>query len=405
MSNRELSKTADYVVKIILFIISPFVAFLFSLKDIKLKSSYVVFFLVCVLFGLYFTVDPYGTNDAVRYYEFFELNKYNTYATYLEGFKEYLSFTSYKKDYYLDTAVFIVSRFTLNYHVLFAFFAVVFSFFYLKSMRFLTKEFKFDTSIASYLLVFLFTISNPIFNINGVRFWTAAWVAVYSVFQIFKSGNKWYILLAFITPFIHVAYWFFVGIVLISIFFRKYSKAWIILFVISFFVSQFAFDLLDAVQSSLPPFLQNLISAYTAAEYVQERASVIEEVGIIKRIFQIMTLVYINSFVFLFIKEKREIIDSNKTRELFLFLLVYMTLINFMMVIPSLGGRYIMLAYPLIAYIWLISFKDVKYKWMLYIMPIVLLLPTYNVFLNTTKVLDINFYFSNIFSLAYPSLF
>jgi len=45
-------KKYDREVKWILFLISPFIGFIASLKDIKTRSSYMIFFLFFVLFGL-----------------------------------------------------------------------------------------------------------------------------------------------------------------------------------------------------------------------------------------------------------------------------------------------------------------------------------------------------------------
>lgn len=405
MSKTKLTKSADKIVKIVLFIFSPFVAYLYSLKNIKLKSSYVVFFFVSILFGLSLTVDINSNDDITYYYNFFEQNKDISFETFRFRTKEYFTFDSNIKDVFLDTSVFLVSRFTHNYHLYFAFIAAIFSFFYLKSLKFLTKENKFDSTLSSYLLFFLFTIGATIYSASSVRFWTASWIAIYLVFQIFIIDNKKYLFFLVALPLIHRSYWFFIGIILIATLFKKFNRFWIALFFISFFLSRFAFDLLYMVQDQLPYVIQKMVTSYASLQYVQEIASQSESYSLAAKLLIFFNDFYLNFLVFLFILEKKIILANNKTRNLFMFLLVYMAIVNFMMNIPSLGSRYLRLAYPIIAYIWLISFKDLKYKWVLFLMPIALFYRTYRVGLLIKATIGGYFYVSNLFYLIYHNLF
>src|SRR5690606_20800874 len=93
-----------------------------------------------------------------------------------------------------------------------------------------------------------------------------------------------------------------------------------------------------------------------------------------------------------------------KTKNLFSFLLVWMTFVNFTMPIPSLGGRFMLLSYPIIAYIWLVNFKDVKYKKVLYVMPFVFLMSFYGQLRLYSLILEPIFYFSSPFYLIYKYL-
>jgi hypothetical protein len=46
----------DKTIKIILFVFFPFLSFFYSLKRLNTKSSFVVFYLFAILFGMAFTV-------------------------------------------------------------------------------------------------------------------------------------------------------------------------------------------------------------------------------------------------------------------------------------------------------------------------------------------------------------
>lgn len=396
----------DKATKVILFLISPFIAFIYSLKRIKTKSSYVVFFLFFIFFGLAFTVQSGKrgdvTIDSASYRERFDIYKLVSHREFTENFKDFLTFSEGKKDYYFDTVAFYVSRITDNYHVMFMVFAAVFAFFSLKTFKFLTSEDNFDASISCYILAYLFMI-NQIFNINGMRFWTAAWIAVYAIFQIFKNNNKKYFLLVLITPFFHGAYWIYLTVVVIAYFFKKNSKLWIVLFFISFFVSNISIDFIRNLTDKLPPFLADMVLSYTDPEYVELRRTSLVSSRFAK-IFDFLVRFYLNFIVYLFIRNSKTINDNPKTQNLFAFLLVWMTFVNFTMPVPSLGGRFMTLSYPLIAYIWLVNFKGKKYTNILYAMPFVFSASIFFQLRYYNMVLDPVFYISSPFYLIYKYL-
>lgn len=404
MSRWPKENNTDKALKIILFLISPFIAFIYSLRTIKTKSSYVVFFLFCVFFGLSFTVsnvrDEVNSIDGVSYREKFELYNYVSDSEFYKRFNEYFTFEEGAKDYYFDTVAFYVSRVTDNYHIMFMVFAIVFAYFGLKSLRFLTSEPKFDASLSCLILVYLFMI-NQIFNINGVRFWTAAWIGVYCIFQIFRNGNKKYFLLALCTPFFHGAFWVYILVITFAYFSKWTQKVWVVLFFISFFVSNISVDFVRGIIGYLPPFLAGMAQSYTDAEYIQERSAAGSGFYWVAEIFRFSVKVYMNYLVWLFIKNSSRINANPKTKSLFAFLLIWMTFANFTMPIPSLGGRFMVLAYPIIAYIWLVNFKGVKYQKVLHAMPFVFLFSFYTQFLLYKNVLSPTFYFSSPFYLIY----
>lgn len=402
--NWPKENNTDKALKIILFLISPFIAFLYSLRTIKTKSSYTVFFLFCVFFGLSFSV-PLGKSeenraDGASYREKFELYKYVSDSEFYKRFNEYFTFEEGAKDYYFDTVAFYVSRVTDNYHIMFMVFAIVFAYFGLKSLRFLTSEPKFDASLSCLILVYLFMI-NQIFNINGVRFWTAAWIGVYCIFQIFRNGNKKYFLLALCTPFFHGAFWVYILVITFAYFSKWIQKVWVVLFFISFLVSNISVELVRGIIDSLPSFIAGMAQSYTDEGYIEERAAAGSGFYWVAEFFRFAVRVYMNYLVWLFIKNSNRITANPKTKALFAFLLIWMTFVNFTMSIPSLGGRYMYLAYPIIAYIWLVNFKGVKYQKVLHAMPFVFLFSFYTQFLLYKNVLDFTFYFSSPFYLIY----
>lgn len=391
----------DVEIKIILFLISPFISFLYSLRRLNTKSSYIVIFLSSIFFGIAFNAengrDVDGGLDSAFYRAKFENYKYINEYEFKENLINFLAFDEGKKDYYFDTIAFYLSRFTENYHIMFMVFSMVFAYFFLKSLKFLTQEEKFDTSVICYILLFLFTF-NQIFNINGARFWTAGWIAVYCIFQIYRNKNNKYLLLGLITPYFHGSYWIFVAILFLSKFFKRFEKIWILLFFCSFAASTVAIELVQYSQSYFPTFLSKMIDTYTDEEFVNKGWS---GFGWLPLIFKNAVIVYINLMIFLFIKHSKDICKNSKTKDLYLFLLMWVTIFNFLMVVPSLGGRYIQLAYPIIAYIWLVIFYEKKYSKFIMILPFIFLWEIFKYIGYYSLVLDFSFYFSSPLYLVY----
>ena len=235
----------NVVIKVFFFLLSPFLSFIYSLKRINTKSSFVVFFLFALIYGLCFTVisdnsDVLETNDAAKWRFRFENTNLYTFSDYIEYCKEYFQFAGLDiRDLYFATVTYFVHLVSDNYHVFFLVVAVVYSYFQLRSFRYLVKSPAFDNSIECLMICMLFSIPT-IGCISVFRFWTAAWMCVYGVFQIYYSGRKKYILLLLLLPLIHRAFFFLYFILLLNLTYR-YNKWWkyIYFFSIIFFIFSF----------------------------------------------------------------------------------------------------------------------------------------------------------------------
>ena len=167
--------------KFILFLISPLLSLIYSLNSLNSKSSRVVIFLFCLFFGLAFTVTDIrteGSPDGITYRSQFQDYHGISKEAYQQTAQEYFTFSGVVKDFYADTMAYVVSRFTDNYHIFFMVIAMVFAFFQIKTLKYLTDNNNFVAGVTCLLLVFLFTFVS-IKNINGLRFWTAYWIACY----------------------------------------------------------------------------------------------------------------------------------------------------------------------------------------------------------------------------------
>lgn len=387
----------NIIIKFLLFLLSPLFGFIYSLKRINTKSSFVIFFLFSLCFGVCFTPDKNPSNyiDGQSYKEHFLLDTKISSTTYKENWKQYISFETSDKDFYFNTISFLVSRLTDNYHVFFFCIAFVFSFFSLKTFKYLTNEKEFDNSYMTILFCYLFMYIG-IFNINGLRFWTGYWVAMYALFKIFRDCNYKYILLIFLAAFCHGTLWLIFPIVLVAMISKRVQYIWIIMYFLSFIVGELSFVLIDNVSGYLPQFLQSLIDSYTSEEYIAERNAEGTGYWIVGEIFKYVVRVFLFITMCIIISNKKIINADNRTNKLFTLLLVLATFSNLMINVPSLGARFSIFTYPLIAYICILHIlKNPNYNLFFSLIPLYFFMVIYQQLNQYLSVLNIDFFISS----------
>ena len=383
-----------FIHKLFVFILYPFGGFLLSLIDFRSKSSHYIFFLYFVLFGFAFTPKEKGL-DSYRYIERFNYTSHT--AKNIENYVEtYFKFESEKtKDIYLMLSYYIISRYTKNYHFLFALYAIVFAFFYLLTFRFITINRNFKYALPFYVLSILFALSNPIFNINGVRFWTASWIGVYAMFQLFINNNKKYILLSLITPLIHGAFTVYLFLILIIFLTRKFEKFWIVVFTLSLFFSATSLlSIVDELSNSLPPFLQKYLYVYAQSKSALEKME--GNKNLVIRIFEFLPNLFVGISILFFVRNKTSIKQDKVSQVFFQIILVWFSFVFFTMGIPSLGGRYFLVGIPFLVYLWINSYPVMeKYNaWLIFGFPIAFIYPVWSWIIKMSLVTEPYFYYS-----------
>ena len=218
--------------------------------------------------------------DSFRYVEDFLIESQYSWAQYIQEVKEWATFESNIKDIYTLTVNFIVGHFSSNYHWTYLIYAAVFGFFYIKSLKIFLKHQMVNNEIVFYALLFMFCYSNPIFNINGVRFWTAAWIGVYVALNVFVEKKYRMIPLLLLLPMVHGSSVIWVVIMLVAFLLCRFQKVTIGLYIASSFVSAVSYlNVLNDYSSLLPQFMQNQIWSYTESEMALERMAGISQYG------------------------------------------------------------------------------------------------------------------------------
>jgi hypothetical protein len=229
---------------------------------------------------------------------------------------------------------------------------------------------------------------------------------VFLMFKFYIDDKKMYWLLL-LCPFFHGGLWVFVGIFLIAKFFGHYEKLWIVFYIISFFLSSIAMDLLNNLSSiiNLPTFFENFLGSYNNMERVEydsenlsaRRTAIFIELSSLLRRF-------LDGIMMLLLIRNRNIMQQ-EYRNLFRVLLVTMCFATLFSSIPTLGGRIFSICYPLIAYLWLTIFGNARYKILPLTIPLIFATSYLIKFYILSYTLDKTFWISPPLFLIYKYVF
>ncbi len=358
--------------KAILFLINPFLSAVSSLKDIRDGVSHRFLYLWFLMFGVGFCAMN-DAADSFRYVEDFMTESQYSWAQYISEVREWATFESNIKDIYTLSVNFLVGQFSCNYHWTYIFYAAVFGFFYIKSLRIFLKNQSVSNNLVFYALLFMFCYSNPIFNINGIRFWTAAWIGVYVALNIFVENDYGKLPLLLLLPLVHGSSVIWIAIMGMGLLLSRFQKLVIMLYIVSAFVSAMSLlDVLNDYSYMLPQFMQNQIWSYTESDMALERLAGHSQYGAVYADFLIALPEYFQIFMCVLLIINRKEINRNKYASRIMNILFALAAItNFLSGIPSVG-RFKAFVIPFLVIVWA-SNHDVlkKYDKYFFAVPIV----------------------------------
>lgn len=401
----------NLTLKLVLFIIAPFFSFLYSLRKLNSKSSLIIFFLFGMLYA--WSMDCHiEAYDFTRISRDFYLQNYTTEEVFNEIHLFFIG-ESNAKELYKLVLTWFAQLFSNNYHTMYLLASIPFLFFMLKSLRLITGDRQnFDNSFYFFVLVVLFIAPFDLFQLSNYRFPTAAWIAIYSLLQIFQKQQIKYYLLLLITPYIHSGLWPMLIFLLIYKLLPKNLKFFKIIFFISIPFAFVETNLLSLVNFNfLPERLASWGNEYLSADMVAKFGMYRSGSG-----FYIIEILIRKSIVaaylygvFISLNHKSEHLIK-KNINLLTFIIYLFTIVNFMQIVPTLGERYLRMAEVLFIFFWFKTYSTPisvakSYKKYIYFIftPFIyiLLYEKVRYYLDTT---NIDFYISNVFSIIDANL-
>jgi hypothetical protein len=247
-----ISKTA-----VVLWLLNPLLSLYYSLRYIRDPKVFPALLLFSFFFGLTFVVpeDKEGAADSARYAV--ELKELHHQPMSFQDIVDYLyNSESGKLDIYQPIVTWLLSYFTDNPQWLFALFASVFGWFWFRNIRLIIQQLPVHTDWILVLFLLLFAMINPIWEINGVRMWTAAQIFVYGLLLIFLTENKKGYAYCVAALFVHFSFALPLGILLAYRFLPKHINLFFGAYVLSLFVRELNVELIQQYFELLPDFLQ-----------------------------------------------------------------------------------------------------------------------------------------------------
>lgn len=397
--NNDLT-SSNLFVKLALFVLWPFGAFLVSLFRPGSKSSYVIYFLFGMVFSwsMYYKGEEIDFNNLVlRFYMQDEM----TFSQLFERMSNIFSYNSEDKDVYNLLLNWITQQFTQNFHALFVIASIPFSYFMLKSLALITDDPKaYKQTFFVYVILLLFIVPKDIFNVQNFRFSTATWVAVYSVSCYYLKKNKKVLLLLFLTPLIHSSFWFVVILYIGYLLFNRFYHP--NLFYVSIPFAIISTGILNNIDISiLPDTLSKWASGYVSDEAQRKWGMNAEGSGFrwVQDAFTYFRIIIYSIAIIIILKseELNKTIPQNK--RIFNFHIYFLTIVYFCQSIPVLGSRFLGISQIVTILLW---FKIIfpKHQRILLLM---LLSWTHELLYAGIKhysmVIDGDFFFLNLFSL------
>ena len=359
----------------LIFLFWPIGAFLIAINTFYLKESKVIIYLFMILFGFTFVFFNEDL-DSFYYAEYFSSIASISYDEFIKVYANFLS-SELTLDLAKPIIAFTFSRISDDPRVYYGVIAAIFGYFYLKSISIAYAKYvkKKNSNTLFYLLIFVL-ILNPIFYINGFRFYTAVWIFFFGTYNFVLYRQKKYLWLCFLSCLFHFSFIVPSLVLLLYYIFGNKNKLYYIFFLLSFFIG----DIILVLFSQISPFLAEGVSAkssrYINSDSIELFSSINETKvrGVWFAFIAGKTLKYYIIYLFIYTRIKSKKVFKNfETENLFSFSLLFLSFSNAVSFIPSMG-RFVVLFY-LFAILYVItviqrtSLKNLRFLTILGIIP------------------------------------
>jgi hypothetical protein len=317
-----------------LFLVWPVLGFVAACTDVSKRLNRVIILLFFGLYGLFVTINP--NMDGARRALIFEEISYKPFTDFFTVFDDAITEGS---DFAEPLLMFVVSRFSGYYGVLFSVYALIFGSLFIVFFKKIAKFHYEHPSINSLFFLFVLAWVNPIFNINGFRMWTAAWVFSLGVLLYIINQKKQYILVAGLSVFIHFTFIPIFFLFCLYTIIGNRTFAYGIAAIITFFIAELDIAFVKQYTTYLGSAFQEKITVYTYEGHIenvnQNQQNMVWYMQLGPKIF-----FYFFNINLLFLYKKSKGFFENKLLEsLYSITLLFLTFSNIATLLPS-GVRF-----------------------------------------------------------------
>lgn len=323
---------------LLLFVIWPFLALITAIMNYSDKVAKKVVYIFLVYYGLTYFIGSDSFSDAARY----SLSlKANAALPFKDIFKVIGGLNSDTSIDIIDPLIsFLVSRFTSQHGILFAAYAAIFGFFYLKSFNLLYNRYKENPGWNALTHMIFFAAILPITAINGFRMWTAVWIFFYGAYHVILYRDPRFFLITFFAPLVH---WSFIipnAILLAYFFIGNRNIFYLPLALVSFVLPRMMTKYFTLLSLRLGGSLQNRYEMYSDSTYVAGVQESAADLAWFMKIGSDVVFYYLLLAIIVSRIRSRILNRDKEADNLYSFLLLFLAFVNFGMGIPSLGVRF-----------------------------------------------------------------
>lgn len=386
-----------------LLLLWPFGAMVRAFANFRSPHAKNVVWLFCVFFGFVFVyADPFGMGgaDSARYAR-------NLIDLHQDWYSfDYLSTMFYSDegtvDLYEPLVTWIVAFFTGNPRWLFTVFAAVFGWFYVQNLWMVFDKIDKRKKIDFVLLLFMvaFALVNPIWNINGVRMWTAAQVFIFGAFKYILDKDKKGIIWILTSILFHFSFFVPAAIFLIYLFVPKNTTMiWLLVFFASSLVRELDLSAVRNAMTFLPDFLQPRVTSYVGEQYVEKVLESKDNFGWHVKFAEMSGRYILYAWILIvYLKGKEWLKLHPSVNRLFLLGLFLGTFAQILSNIPS-GGRYMTLVSMIFYAVFVLFVSDNRMDSKVYLykyitMPFILFMVIFKIRIGFDNI-GISAFFSN----------
>ncbi len=342
---------SNVVALLVLFIIWPFAAWIYSLFRANQKSSYMIFFLFSLL--LCWHMAPAGLSDG--YHDFLGIMERFTQTNFstseiLHEIEAFFTFSDEApKELYENLLTWLTKTiFGNNYHFYYLLASIPVALCQLRCMRRITSDTRFRTgTFLGIVVIVLFILPRDIISVQNPRFTTGVWWNVMAcIFYFCDQKHKlWYIALILLSPFFHAGMWIFV-IIFFSYIFIPFKNKYLETFaIVSMPFALFSADLVLDVGgniSILPDYIRIWVEGYLTDEAYNRFIYDTGRSGFwwVTSFFNIGQKVVYCYMVLLLIKNKKTFENNVEASRFFPFFLYFFACVNMIQSLPEVSTRY-----------------------------------------------------------------
>lgn len=342
-----------------MFLIWPFLTLIIAIANFRDKWARSVIFLFLVYYGLTFVIGNVGV-DAERY----ALNLKRTAEIPFSHFFKILGglYTNTSVDIVEPFVTFVVSRFTDHHSLLFGTWAAIFAFFYLKSIRFLHSRFSNFNHWNTYFMMFFFIMIVPVTSLGGVRMPIATWIFFYGACNVIMTRNPSFFIITLAASLVHWSFLTANVVLLLYYILGNRNLIYLPIVLLSFIVPNLLAPFFHVLSLKSGDLLQARYKGYSNEEYILNIQESYESASWFMGLSENLVFYYLLLIIIITRLSYRSQPLDKAIENMYSFLLLFLSVVNFGQVIPTFGVRFQVVFFLFATFYIILSIKNLPIR-------------------------------------------